>query len=119
VTVAFELVKVRRQLEYSIAAAKGIQIVKPPGTLSAVRDIVRGSGGENMASGVSNNSPKGITALWTGLRLHFGGYSFPFTVQWILKMLYACSSECGYPIISDTILHIPSPRHIRHRALFL
>jgi solute carrier family 25 (mitochondrial carnitine/acylcarnitine transporter), member 20/29 len=73
IRVAFELVKVRRQLEYSIAAAKGIQIVKPAGTWSAVRDIVRGAGGENIAGGGSTNSPKGITALWTGLRLHFGG----------------------------------------------
>jgi solute carrier family 25 carnitine/acylcarnitine transporter 20/29 len=66
--VAFELVKVRRQLEYSIAAAKGVQIVKPPGTWAAVQDIVRGTSyGEQMRN---SNSPKGITALWTGMRLH-------------------------------------------------
>ncbi|KIM26745.1 hypothetical protein M408DRAFT_72330 [Serendipita vermifera MAFF 305830] len=59
----FELVKVRRQLEYSIAAAKGIHIVKPPSTWSAVLDIFRGGSG--------GGAPKGITALWTGLRLHF------------------------------------------------
>ena len=64
---AFELVKVRRQLEYSIAAAKGIHIVKPPTTWEAVKDIVRGPTG---GMGNPNNSPKGITALWTGMRLH-------------------------------------------------
>ncbi|KAG8781564.1 hypothetical protein FRC15_008551, partial [Serendipita sp. 397] len=66
---AFELVKVRRQLEYSIAAAKGIQIVKPPSTWSAIKDIVRGANGDKM--GGTGNSPKGITALWTGMRLHW------------------------------------------------
>jgi len=53
----FELVKVRRQLEYSIAEAKGAQIdTKPPNTLQAVRDIVRTSG---------------FSGLYTGFRLHF------------------------------------------------
>jgi hypothetical protein len=66
--IAFELVKVRRQLEYSIAAAKGIHIVKPPGTWEAIRDIVGGTNHPNMAGA----SPRGITALWTGVRLHFG-----------------------------------------------
>ncbi|KIK08253.1 hypothetical protein K443DRAFT_589413 [Laccaria amethystina LaAM-08-1] len=52
----FELVKVRRQLEYTIAATKGISLVKPPGTLEAVKEIYRvnGTGG-----------------LYTGFRLHF------------------------------------------------
>ncbi|KAG8806982.1 hypothetical protein FRC18_005812 [Serendipita sp. 400] len=68
-SVPFELVKVRRQLEYSIAAAKGIQIVKPPSTWSAIKDIVRGANGDKM--GGTGNSPKGITALWTGMRLHW------------------------------------------------
>ncbi|KAL5489820.1 hypothetical protein ACEPAI_4652 [Sanghuangporus weigelae] len=40
----FELVKVRRQLEYTIAESKGIKLVKPPTTTQAVRDIVRSSG---------------------------------------------------------------------------
>ncbi|OAX36678.1 hypothetical protein K503DRAFT_857848 [Rhizopogon vinicolor AM-OR11-026] len=52
----FELVKVRRQLEYSIAASKGIQLVKPPNTLDAVREIVRAHG---------------LSGLWIGFRLHF------------------------------------------------
>ncbi|EGO18664.1 hypothetical protein SERLADRAFT_418850 [Serpula lacrymans var. lacrymans S7.9] len=52
----FELVKVRRQLEYTIAASKGIQLVKAPGTYDAVRDIFR------------NN---GIKGLYIGFRLHF------------------------------------------------
>lgn len=52
----FELVKVRRQLEYSIAEAKGIHIVKPPNTWQAVCDIVRQSG---------------ISGLYNGFRLHF------------------------------------------------
>ncbi|KIM49339.1 hypothetical protein M413DRAFT_438523 [Hebeloma cylindrosporum] len=52
----FELVKVRRQLEYTIAASKGISMVKPPGTLEAVKEIYR------------NN---GFGGLYTGFRLHF------------------------------------------------
>ncbi|RDB20958.1 putative mitochondrial carrier C29A3.11c [Hypsizygus marmoreus] len=52
----FELVKIRRQLEYTIAASKGISLVKPPGTAEAVRDIVR---------------TNGISGLYTGFRLHF------------------------------------------------
>jgi solute carrier family 25 carnitine/acylcarnitine transporter 20/29 len=52
----FELVKVRRQLEYSIAASKGIQITKPPSTMDAVRDIFRSSG---------------VRGLYIGFHLHF------------------------------------------------
>jgi len=52
----FELVKVRRQLEYSIAASKGLKIVKPPGTMEAIRDIFR---------------TNGLLGLYTGFRLHF------------------------------------------------
>jgi len=52
----FELIKVRRQLEYSIAAAKNIKIVKPPGTIEAVRDIVK---------------EKGFFGLYQGFKLHF------------------------------------------------
>jgi len=51
----FELVKVRRQLEYSIAESKGVRIVKPPNTMQAVREIYK------------NN---GIRGLYTGFRLH-------------------------------------------------
>lgn len=51
----FELVKVRRQLEYSIAESKGQRIVKPPSTMQAVREIY------NLG---------GIRALYTGFRLH-------------------------------------------------
>ncbi|KAI0818644.1 mitochondrial carrier domain-containing protein, partial [Irpex lacteus] len=51
----FELVKVRRQLEYSIAESKGQKIAKPPSTSSAVREIYR------------NNGLKG---LYTGFRIH-------------------------------------------------
>ncbi|KII88338.1 hypothetical protein PLICRDRAFT_110552 [Plicaturopsis crispa FD-325 SS-3] len=52
----FELVKVRRQLEYTIAASKGLHLRRPPGTLDAVRDIFR---------------TNGIFGLYTGFRLHF------------------------------------------------
>jgi len=52
----FELVKVRRQLEYSIAASKGVRIAKAPGTIESVRDIFR---------------TNGLLGLWTGFRLHF------------------------------------------------
>ncbi|TFK76304.1 hypothetical protein BDN72DRAFT_873880 [Pluteus cervinus] len=54
--LAFELVKVRRQLEYSIAASKGVTLKKPPGTLQAVREIFRSNG---------------FPGLYTGFRLHF------------------------------------------------
>ncbi|KAF8888238.1 mitochondrial carrier [Infundibulicybe gibba] len=39
-----ELLKVRRQLEYMIAAKKGIQLYKPPGTMDAFREIIRDYG---------------------------------------------------------------------------
>ncbi|KAF9246160.1 hypothetical protein BU15DRAFT_84962 [Melanogaster broomeanus] len=52
----FELVKVRRQLEYSIAASKGVHLAKPPGTLEAVREIFR---------------TNGLPGLYIGFRLHF------------------------------------------------
>ncbi|KAA1469522.1 mitochondrial carrier [Dentipellis sp. KUC8613] len=52
----FELVKVRRQLEYTIAEKKGVHIVKPPSTATAVREIIKSGG------------PFG---LYTGFRLHF------------------------------------------------
>ncbi|KAF9454575.1 hypothetical protein P691DRAFT_655672 [Macrolepiota fuliginosa MF-IS2] len=52
----FELVKVRRQLEYSIAATKGVALIRPPGTAEAVREIFR---------------TNGLGGLYTGFRLHF------------------------------------------------
>ncbi|KAI0636735.1 mitochondrial carrier [Trametes polyzona] len=52
----FELVKVRRQLEYSIAASKGLRLAKAPSTMEAVRDIFR---------------TNGLLGLYTGFRLHF------------------------------------------------
>jgi len=52
----FELVKVRRQLEYSIASARGIRLEKPPSTLYAVREIFK---------------TNGTFGLYTGFRLHF------------------------------------------------
>ncbi|KAJ7509984.1 mitochondrial carrier domain-containing protein [Mycena galericulata] len=52
----FELVKVRRQLEFSIAASKGASLVKPPGTVVAVKEIFKSNG---------------IWGLYTGFRLHF------------------------------------------------
>ena len=58
--VAFELVKVRRQLEFSIAAAKGIVIVKPPNTWESVKDIFR---------------TRGPMGLYTGWPLHMRKYS--------------------------------------------
>ncbi|KAI0699676.1 hypothetical protein BC835DRAFT_1304385 [Cytidiella melzeri] len=51
----FELIKVRRQLEYSIAESQGQRIAKPPNTMQAVREIYR------------NNGVKG---LYTGFKLH-------------------------------------------------
>ncbi|KAJ7172364.1 mitochondrial carrier domain-containing protein [Mycena filopes] len=52
----FELVKVRRQLEFAIAASKGVHLTKPPGTVAAVKEIFK---------------TNGITGLYTGFRLHF------------------------------------------------
>jgi len=47
---------VRRQLEYTIAASKGITLVKPPSTVGAVKEIFKSNG---------------IRGLYTGFRLHF------------------------------------------------
>ncbi|CAE6488072.1 unnamed protein product [Rhizoctonia solani] len=52
----FELVKIRRQLEYSIAAEKGITVDKPPGNIDAVKDIFR---------------QHGARGLYKGFKLHF------------------------------------------------
>ncbi|KAF9218142.1 mitochondrial carrier, partial [Gyrodon lividus] len=52
----FELVKVRRQLEYSIAASKGVHLAKPPGTFEAVREIIK---------------TNGLFGLYIGFPLHF------------------------------------------------
>ncbi|KAG2054717.1 hypothetical protein BDR06DRAFT_982290 [Suillus hirtellus] len=46
----------RAQLEYSIAATKGVQMVKPPNTIDAVREIFR---------------THGLSGPWIGFRLHF------------------------------------------------
>jgi len=51
-----ELVKVRRQLEYAIAQARGATLGKPPSTMSAVAQIVR---------------EKGFLGLYQGFRTHF------------------------------------------------
>jgi hypothetical protein len=53
--------QVRRQLEYSIAAAKGITLRKPPGTMDAVREIYRSNG---------------LKGLYTGFPLHFSEYHY-------------------------------------------
>ncbi|KAH6918485.1 mitochondrial carrier domain-containing protein [Coprinopsis sp. MPI-PUGE-AT-0042] len=52
----FELVKVRRQLEYSIAASKGIALNKAPGTLQAVKEIYK---------------LNGVAGLYVGFKMHF------------------------------------------------
>jgi len=52
----FELVKVRRQLEYSIAAAQGRKLEKAPSTGKAVMEIVRSNG---------------VRGLYLGFPLHF------------------------------------------------
>ncbi|KZO97833.1 mitochondrial carrier [Calocera viscosa TUFC12733] len=52
----FELVKVRRQLEYAIAQARGVALEKPPNTAAAVMQIVR---------------EKGFLGLYQGFRMHF------------------------------------------------
>ncbi|KZT40846.1 mitochondrial carrier, partial [Sistotremastrum suecicum HHB10207 ss-3] len=52
----FELMKIRRQLEFSIALEKGQKCLKPPGTLQALKDIIQVAG---------------FRGLYTGFRLHF------------------------------------------------
>jgi len=52
----FELIKVRRQLEYSIAQERGLTVAKAPTSIQAIRDIVQGSG---------------LSGLYMGFRLHF------------------------------------------------
>ncbi|KIY43600.1 mitochondrial carrier [Fistulina hepatica ATCC 64428] len=53
-SVPFELV--RRQLEYSIAASRGIRLDKAPGTLQAINDIFH---------------TRGVAGLYIGFPLHF------------------------------------------------
>ncbi|KAI5121669.1 hypothetical protein M0805_002745 [Coniferiporia weirii] len=66
----FELVKVRRQLEYSIAESKGVRIVKPPGTVQAVRDIIRSNG----YRGLYNGLPLHLLRDTSGTALYFLEY---------------------------------------------
>jgi hypothetical protein len=61
--IAFELVKVRRQLEFTIAASRGIALAKPPSTLAAVGEIVR---------------ERGFAGLYNGFRLHFRQFCISF-----------------------------------------
>ncbi|KAF8636598.1 hypothetical protein AX17_003408 [Amanita inopinata Kibby_2008] len=77
----FELVKVRRQLEYTIAASKGIALIKPPGTVEAVRDIFR---------------TNGIAGLYTAFRLHF---SEAFFLQLTLTTIYSSSDHPRPPFV--------------------
>lgn len=67
--------KIRRQLEYTIAASKGIILVKPPSTMQAVLDIVRIQPKLTSLSEpplpASSPPPRPNPArLWTGFRLH-------------------------------------------------
>ena len=56
--------KVRRQLEFAIAASRGVALRKAPSTLDAVREIVRERG------------PRG---LYNGFKLHFS-----MSLRWIM-----------------------------------
>ncbi len=60
--LSLALSQVRRQLEYSIAASKGIRLAKAPSTMDAVREIFRSSG---------------LLGLYTGFRLHFSKNLLP------------------------------------------
>ncbi|KAH8116864.1 mitochondrial carrier [Phellopilus nigrolimitatus] len=66
----FELVKVRRQLEYSIAESQGVRIGKPPGTVQAVKDIVRTNG----YRGLYNGFPLHFLRDTSGTALYFLEY---------------------------------------------
>ncbi|CAK5264612.1 unnamed protein product [Mycena citricolor] len=69
----FELVKVRRQLEYAIAASKGQHLVKPPGTAAAVRLVILlyllTIPGDAFPREIFKAN--GVRGLYTGFRLHF------------------------------------------------
>jgi len=66
----FELVKVRRQLEYSIAESKGLKLVKPPTTSQAVMEIVRTRG----LRGLYNGFPLHLLRDTSGTALYFLEY---------------------------------------------
>jgi len=57
--VFLKIFQVRRQLEYSIAASRGVSLVKPPTTMEAVREILRNYG---------------CRGLYLGFRLHFSKF---------------------------------------------
>ncbi|KAG8933295.1 hypothetical protein FRC03_012254 [Tulasnella sp. 419] len=76
----FELVKIRRQLEYSIAHAKHITIVKPPNTAQAVVEIVRASG----LRGLYQGFPLHCWRDTLGTALYFGEYD---TLRYLLGRL--------------------------------
>lgn len=66
----FELVKVRRQLEYSIAEAKGLHLDKPPSNWQAVTDIVKVAGVRGLYSGF----PMHFLRDTSGTALYFWEY---------------------------------------------
>lgn len=88
-------VQVRRQLEYTIAASKGITMVKPPGTLEAVREIFNANG---------------LRGLYTGGRLHFGDcysmHEFRLPVAHGSKLVRDTSGTALYFFEYDAMRHI-------------
>ncbi|KAG6837293.1 hypothetical protein H0H93_011895 [Arthromyces matolae] len=76
----FELVKIRRQLEYSIAASKGVHLTKPPGTLEAVRETFR---------------TNGFAGLYTGFRLHLCKHYRAWSLEPLLESHYSVRDTAG------------------------
>jgi hypothetical protein len=93
-SAAFELVKVRRQLEYSIAQSKGIVLVKPPNTLAAVGEIFKANG---------------VSGLFTGFPLHFCEISLSYAPPDFTNLTYVLVRDTAGTAVG---LNMPSVSNI-------
>ncbi|KAF8758383.1 mitochondrial carrier family [Rhizoctonia solani] len=94
----FELVKIRRQLEYSIAAEKGIAVDKPPGNIDAIKDIFR---------------QHGTLGLYKGFKLHFcPRYGWNCAVLYGIRCYEAfIGASSQWPSRFDSNMVPPPPLH--------
>jgi len=90
--------QVRRQLEYSIAHSKGITLVRPPGTVEAVREIFRANG---------------LCGLYTGFRLHFSASSLSEFHDSLLILDFAVRDTAGTALY---FLEYDGMRHMLGRS---